>query len=134
MAGDVVADVGTIAQTLSIVSDGVLVEIQDHEGKEEERQRLTPGSYFGEAGLLMGRPQRGSIRALTPAVIYEIPRDAFCQVLAQRPSVAEDFSEALARLQFVDQPIVNGQGVAESHNPRLVQRILEGIRHLFALH
>ena len=133
-SGDVVADAGTIAQTLSIVSDGVLAEMQDHEGNEEEGQRLTPGSYFGEAGLLMGKPQRGSIRALTPAVIYEIPRDAFCRVLAQRPSVAEDFSEALARLQFVDQPTINGQGVVESHSPRLARRILEGIRHLFALH
>jgi small-conductance mechanosensitive channel/CRP-like cAMP-binding protein len=134
ISGDLIADAGAISQVFSIVSDGVIVELQDHLGAEKEHQRLSPGSYFGEAGLLMGDPLQGKIRALTPAVIYEISRDAFCPLLAKRPGLAEELSEALARQHLENRATADAAGVAEAHKQRLVAHIAASIRHLFALH
>jgi small-conductance mechanosensitive channel len=51
-AGDVVAKPGTPATSLSIVSSGVLVALQNLGDVESEVLRLNPGDSLGEAGML----------------------------------------------------------------------------------
>jgi small-conductance mechanosensitive channel/CRP-like cAMP-binding protein len=132
--GDMVTQAGVISQTLCIVSDGVLSATVESDGEVTERLRLTPGSYFGETGLLTGEASIVSIRALTRTVIYEISKDALCPLLLGRPSIADELSETLAELQLRERAPDGGSLRGDTHKARLAARVAESIRHLFSLH
>jgi CRP-like cAMP-binding protein len=132
--GDMVTQAGVVSQTLCIVSDGVLSATEERDGVVTERLRLTPGSYFGETGLLTGESSKAGIRALTRTVIYEISKDALCPLLISRPSMADELSETLAELQLGDQLPEGGHLQRDSHKARLAARVADSIRHLFSLH
>jgi small-conductance mechanosensitive channel/CRP-like cAMP-binding protein len=131
--GDIVAQAGVVSQTLCIVSDGVLSATEEGDGGVTERLRLTPGSYFGETGLLTGEASIVSIRAVTRAVIFEISKDALCPLLVGRPSMADELSETLAELQLRNRP-ESGHLQRDSHRAKLAARVADSIRHLFSLH
>ncbi len=48
---------------------------------EIELSRLSPGDYFGEAGLFAGSGEPGTIRALTFAVVYEVGQAALAELM-----------------------------------------------------
>jgi CRP-like cAMP-binding protein len=131
--GDIVAQAGVVSQTLCIVSDGVLSATEEGDGEATERLRLTPGSYFGETGLLTGEASIVSLRAVTRAVIFEISKDALCPLLVGRPSMADELSETLAELQLRNRP-ESGHLLRDSHKAKLAARVADSIRHLFSLH
>ena len=131
--GDIVAKAGVVSQTLCIISDGVLSATEEADGGAIERLRLTPGSYFGETGLLTGEASIVSIRAVTRVVIYEISKDALCPLLVGRPSMADELSETLAELQWRNRPD-GGDLHRDSHKAKLAARVADSIRHLFSLH
>jgi small-conductance mechanosensitive channel/CRP-like cAMP-binding protein len=132
--GDVIVSAGTVMQSLCIVSDGVLVASEQKDGRLVERGRLTPGIYFGEAGVLTGQPLSGEITALTRAVIYEISKDALVPLLKGRPSMAEELSEALASRQLARRTVLDHQLAKEVREERLAERLAGSIRRLFSLH
>jgi small-conductance mechanosensitive channel/CRP-like cAMP-binding protein len=132
-SGDTVMQAGVVSQTLCIVGDGVLSATEETDGDVTERLRLTPGSYFGETGLLTGEASIVSIRALTRVVIYQISKDALCPLLVGRPSMADELSETLAELQLRDRP-EGGHLQRDAHKAKLAARVADSIRHLFSLH
>jgi len=132
--GDVVVGVGTVMQSLCIISDGVLVASEVENGRKIERARLTPGNYFGETGVLTGGPLMGEITALTKVAIYEISKEALMPLLKGRPSIAEELSEALASRQLTHRTVLGQQPGAEPPEEGLAERLASSIRHLFSLH
>jgi CRP-like cAMP-binding protein len=133
-AGDVIVRAGTVLQALHIISDGVLVATGKENGVEIERARLTPGIYFGESGLLTGKPLSGEITALTRVVIYEISKDALLPLLKARPSMAEELSEALVRRQLANRTVLDPEQAKGQHEYRLAERVATNIKRLFSLH
>jgi small-conductance mechanosensitive channel/CRP-like cAMP-binding protein len=131
--GEVVARRGAILKSLCIVGSGVLKASEDDDGREIERARLTPGTYFGEAGLLTGRPLAGEIVALTKVVIYEVSKEALLPLLKSRPGMAEELSEALASRQFARRSVQVDHDT-ESPAESLADRFAANIKRLFSLH
>jgi small-conductance mechanosensitive channel/CRP-like cAMP-binding protein len=132
--GDVIVKSGTVLQSLCIVSEGVLVASEEENGRQVERIRLTPGIYFGEMGLLTGKPISGEITAMTRVVIYEISKDALLPLLKARPTMAEELSEALASRQRARRTVLDHQPDKDQHEDGLADRVAASIRHLFSLH
>ncbi len=132
--GKIIAAAGTIMESLCIVSYGVIIGREMKNGRNIERIRLTPGIYFGEAGLLMGTPLQGELTALTKVVIYEIPKDALLPLLKARPDMAEDLSEALASRQLSRLTVLDKHDHPAPHDPDLVDRVAANIKRLFSLH
>ena len=96
-AGDVLVKQGSVAQALFILTAGVLVAIQSNGTGEEEAMRFAPGDSFGEAGLLAGAATMFTIRALTKATVYEIAKVDLAPILEERPAIAAELGEILAR-------------------------------------
>jgi CRP-like cAMP-binding protein len=132
--GDIVVRSGAVIQALNIISDGVLVASEEHEGRRVERLRLTPGSYFGEMGLLTGQPLSGDISALTKSVIYEISKDALCPLLLARPGMADELSELLVSRQLARRTVLDQFKNEEPPLEGLATRVAANIRHIFGLH
>jgi CRP-like cAMP-binding protein len=94
---EVVAQQGEVLGTLMIVRAGVLVVTRQEGQAEEELGRMAPGDCFGEAGLLTGAGEAGTIRALTFAVLVEVARDVLVQLMRDRPGIADELGTILAQ-------------------------------------
>lgn len=95
--GDVVGEQGVALTMLMIVRRGVLAVTRTEGQRTREIARLAPGDFFGEAGLLTGEGERGTIRALTPVVVYSIDKESLAPLIHERPTIAEEIGAALNR-------------------------------------
>lgn len=128
---DIIAKQGCEMEFLAIVRTGVLVVIREEEQRSLELNRLAPGDYFGEASLLTGAGETGSVRALTFAVIYKIAKSTLAPLLHDRPSLIEELGLILTRRAETEKQLFeNSAEIAGIHAlPGLVKRI----RHLFSI-
>jgi CRP-like cAMP-binding protein len=114
--------------SLMIVRSGAVVVENQTEENCEELTRLAPGDLFGERGVLMGAPETARMRALTFVVVYEVSKDHLAGVMHDRPSLAEELGELLAkRMQSEEHLGAIDDKATSSHPTSLAARI----RHLF---
>ena len=132
--GEVVVRAGTILEALYIVSYGVLVGSVEANGRKIEVIRLAPGDYFGEVGLLTGKPLDGELAALTRVVIYEISKAALSPLIKARPGLAEELSEILASRQLANRTVLDHVDDKEGPEEGLAGRVAANIRRLFSPH
>jgi len=132
-SGDVVVEQGSVAQALFVVTAGVLVALQDTGAGEEEVMRLAPGDSFGEAGLLAGAATMFKIVALTKAVIYEIAKADLAPILQQRPAIAAELGQILARRQAVGRKRLERFADRAKPGETLAARLAEHVKELFGL-
>ena len=134
-AGDVLIKPGAVAQALSILSSGALVASQDNgEGTDDgEVVRLGPGDCFGEAGVLTGAPSAFIVSALTRAVVFEIAKDDLAPLLKQRPAIAAELAQILARRQAASQERFKQNADRDRPGENLAERLAERVRHLFGI-
>lgn len=120
---------GKKSPTLMIVAQGVVVVEQETGGSKIELNRLSPGDFFGERGLLMGAEEPGFIRALSQVTVCEISSAGLAKVLRERPDLADEIGATLAdRLEA--EAVSAGGTVSNAHRPLT---IAHRIRHLFQL-
>ncbi|MGB9332431.1 MAG: mechanosensitive ion channel family protein [Steroidobacteraceae bacterium] len=132
--GEVIVRTGTILEALCIVSYGVLVGSVEVNGRKIEVIRLAPGDYFGEVGLLTGKPLEGNLTALTRVVIYEISKAALSPLIKGRPGLAEELSESLASRQLANRTVLDHVDEKGGPEEGLAERVAANIRRLFTLH
>jgi CRP-like cAMP-binding protein len=86
-----------VLQSLFIVGSGVLSVTRPDNGGEKEVLRFGPGDYFGEMGLLVGKPTSANITALAPSTVYELTKADLRPILEARPEIAQELSRAMAQ-------------------------------------
>ncbi len=67
-------------------------------GSDSERRRLnvlSKGNFFGEMSLMTGSPRVASVIAKTDLACYRLDKDAFEEILRERPGIAEEVSHVL---------------------------------------
>ncbi|WP_261336593.1 mechanosensitive ion channel family protein [Rhizobium leguminosarum] len=124
----VIAPQDASMSSLMIVRSGVVVVEKQSKESCEELTRLAPGDLFGERGVLMGTPETARMRALTFVVIYEISKDHLATVMHDRPSLAEELGELLAKRMKSEEHLGLGSPEAASGHPT---SLAARIRHLF---
>ena len=115
--------------SLTIVMRGVLVVTRRDQQREIELNKFTPGDWFGESVLLKGAVAAGTIRALTIAVVYEIPQAERVPLMRDRPDVAGGLGLALSQRAEIESRL-SGQ-LEEVANVASVPRLVTRIRQLF---
>jgi CRP-like cAMP-binding protein len=129
--GDLVIEQDANMNSLMIIRNGVLVVSRHENDREVELSRLAPGDYFGEDGLFTGSCEEGTIRALTPVVVYEVGQAALAKLVHDRPTIADEVSITLSRRAKRGQAVLSDKErtAAMAAVPGLVARI----RQLFGL-
>jgi CRP-like cAMP-binding protein len=96
--GDTVVASGAEGETMYILVEGLLHVFAPGEGEGTELKvaQITPGQFFGEMSLLSGSPRSATVRAATDAVTFEIGRESFKGLLAQRIEIAEEIAQVIA--------------------------------------
>ena len=127
--GEVVAEQGAKLSSLFVIRTGVVVVSRQEGETEIELSRLSPGDYFGEAGLFEGEGEPGTIRALTFAVVYEVGQAALAGLMRDRPSIADEISVTLLRRAKHTSPGIFDEDAAATM--RSVSWLVGRIRTLF---
>ncbi|NJR21750.1 MAG: mechanosensitive ion channel [Richelia sp. CSU_2_1] len=60
---------------------------------------LEAGKFFGELSLMLGIPRTASVRALEDTVLFAIDRQGFQKILTERPDLAEQIVQEIAKHQ-----------------------------------
>ncbi len=127
--GAKIIDQGIRSSTLMLVGRGVVLVQRNLDGKHMELNRLSPGDFFGERGVLMGSEEPGSITALSRVVVYEVPSVSLAKIMQDRPILADELGSTLAARLETEALAEGGIAPAAHGSMSIAQRI----RHLFQL-
>jgi CRP-like cAMP-binding protein len=96
--GEAITRQGAVAHWLYLITRGdAEVRVSINENLSEQIAILHQGGFFGEMGMMTGEPRSATVIALTDVVCYRVDKEAFNDILKNRPEIAEDMSEQLAR-------------------------------------
>ncbi|MDM9627517.1 mechanosensitive ion channel family protein [Rhizobium sp. S152] len=119
---------GEKSGALMVVTRGVVIVEKELGNSRIELNRLSPGDFFGERGLLMGAEEPGFIRALSQVSVLEITSEDLSKILHARPDLADDLGATLAAR--LDAEAEYGVATPSMRRPLT---IAHRIRHLFQL-
>jgi CRP-like cAMP-binding protein len=97
--------------------------------------RLDAPGFFGEMGLMTGEPRTADVVAVTDVMCYRLDKPGLQRILDERPEVAEQFSETLARRRLDLTRALEGLDEA-TRGARMASeklRILDKIQEFFGL-
>jgi CRP-like cAMP-binding protein len=130
-AGEVLIEAGLVTESLYMLTAGVLVAQRDGDGGNEEVVRFGPGDCFGEAGLLTGAATTFKVTAMTKVTVYEIAKGDLEPILSQRPAIAAELGQLLARRK-VEENVRQGREPAhDRQHEKLSEHLAERMRKLF---
>ena len=96
--GEAMTRQGAQAHWLYLITRGdAEVRVSLDGNLSEQIATLHQGDFFGEMGMMTGEPRSATVIALTDVECYRLDKEGFNDVLTQRPEIAEDISEQLAR-------------------------------------
>jgi len=108
--GNLIARQGTAAQHwLYIIINGETeVYLEAPNGEKRVLNVLSKGDFFGEMSLMTGAPRVASVIAKTDVECYRLDKDAFEEVVQNRPAIAEEITQILvARRAQLDSALQN---------------------------
>lgn len=133
-AGDVVTRQGAIAHWLYLLVGGTVeVWLETTQNGRQLLATLTPGTVFGEMGMMTGAPRRATITAKTDVACYRLDKQGFEHILRARPAIAEEVSRVLAT-RAGDLTRAAEEASAQTGMTRTPpEKLLERIRTFFGL-
>jgi CRP-like cAMP-binding protein len=100
-AGERLRSEGEPGGTLIVLLAGSVEVVKEGGGDgngERKLAELGPAALLGEIGFLCGQPASATLRTCTPARLFELPREAFEELIEQEDPVALRLTLALARV------------------------------------
>src|SRR5262245_8811690 len=95
--GEALTRQGAEAHWLYMLTRGdVEVRVTADGNIREHVATLHQGDFFGEMGMMTGEPRSATVIALSDVECFRLDKDAFQDILHQRPEIAEDISHVLA--------------------------------------
>ncbi|MBM3223230.1 MAG: mechanosensitive ion channel [Candidatus Tectomicrobia bacterium] len=99
--GEALVHQGAEAHSLYILTHGsVQVQISTDNGHSQNVASLHAGEFFGEMGLMTGARRAATVIALEETESYRLDKEAFHDILLNRPEIADYISQVLARRQL----------------------------------
>jgi small-conductance mechanosensitive channel/CRP-like cAMP-binding protein len=103
-------------------------------GSMAEVARLGPGKFMGEMSLMTGEPRSATVQAVQECEVVKVDKDAFHDVLAAAPALAEEITRILVERQIQLEENLSSRSQrspidAEARNSALLGKI----RRFFAL-
>lgn len=95
--GEIITRQGAVAHWLYIILQGRAAVRIDSDGMEKQVAEVVGPSFVGEMGLMTGEPRSATIVALSEVECFRLDKNAFNQIMADRPEIAAEVSPVLAR-------------------------------------
>ncbi|MGI9102605.1 MAG: cyclic nucleotide-binding domain-containing protein [Terriglobales bacterium] len=127
---------GAEAHWLYIITKGSgEVLITGDDGIRKSVATLRAGDFFGEMGMMTGQVRSATVLALEDTECYRLDKNAFHDILQNRPEIAENISHVLARRR-VELEAIRDNLDAEARRRRLQPAqadIFARMAHMFGL-
>jgi small-conductance mechanosensitive channel len=131
--GEFLLEPGVVLESLFLIASGVVSATHQQGTKWMEILRLGPGDHFGEIALLTGEGAWGRITALTPTVVYELPKKDLAPIMEARPQVAHELSRALAQRQAAGRMVSSTEHGGSEPTANATRWVTERLQKLFNL-
>lgn len=90
--GAMAVRLGDPGDSMFVVAAGVMEVRTGTDDGQARANVLGAGSVFGEMALLTGEPRSATVKALCPAVLYELSRPMLAPLLSERPGLADELA------------------------------------------
>lgn len=135
--GNVIAKQGTPAQhwLFVIINGEAEVYLEAANGEKRSLNVLGKGSFFGEMSLMTGSPRAASVVAKTDVECYRLDKEAFEEIMLDRPTIAEEITQILVeRRAELDNAMQNMDAESRhSHIHRQHNEVLATVKRFFGL-
>lgn len=134
-SGETITRQGATAHWLYLLTRGKAQIRTRTEGVSQTVATLEAPAFFGEMGLLTGEARTADVVALTDVDCYRLDHEGFESILKDRPEIAQDISEAMAKRRVGLSAAREGLDVAakRAREESEQERILAKIRDFFGL-
>lgn len=135
ITGEDVVRQGDAGRSMFVVAAGVLEVLQAGEGGAAQQRVgcLSPGQFFGELSLLTEAPRTATVRALGPALLYEVPPSHMETLLQARPALADALGAVAAEHLKRDARAAQAlKALPPGRRGGLAEAVAEAMRRLFA--
>jgi small-conductance mechanosensitive channel/CRP-like cAMP-binding protein len=129
--GDVLMRQGDVPAALLVIASGTVgVSLTGPEGPRIVN-RLGPGETLGAAGLVTGQPFSAVAAALTPLLLYRMPRTGLAAAMAATPELAGPLQKLAERVfQAMRRDAVSDDAVERVQSEILLHRLRDFLRSL----
>lgn len=101
--GDIVFREGGLSDTVYRVISGEVEIVKELRGRDIALGRVGPGEYFGEMGVIEGRPRSATVKAVSTLEVERIQRDDFLHRVSEDADTAFELILRLSeRLHTLD--------------------------------
>ncbi|HEX3640981.1 MAG TPA: cyclic nucleotide-binding domain-containing protein, partial [Ktedonobacteraceae bacterium] len=102
LPGAVILNEGEYGRALYLMLEGhIEISSAGADGHELLVAILRPGEYFGEYGMMTGKPRNATVRAKTAAVVLEVPEQVMQRLMEIVPAV-QTFFEKLSTVRSIE--------------------------------
>lgn len=136
-AGETLTHQGAVAHYLYVIVSGrvdVVTQVAP-EGPSRVVASIEGPGFIGEMGLMTGESRLASVIARTDVECYRLDKPGFEKVLQDRPALAAEFSDILARRRVELLTVREGLDASDKSQRQQAERdrILDRIRVFFGL-
>ncbi|MFO0666436.1 MAG: mechanosensitive ion channel family protein [Polyangiaceae bacterium] len=134
--GETMTRQGAVAHWLYLMTRGeadICVTVSD--GTVRTLSHLKAPAVFGEMGLMTGEPRAASVIATTDSECYRLDKNGLERILQERPEVAEELSELLAKRRVELLAMKDGLSAEQAKTRQRSEKedILERIQSFFGI-
>lgn len=130
--GEMLTQQGRAAHWLYLIREGSVNVFIEKDGVTRQVGELGAGDYFGEIALMSGEPRTASVVARTYVEAYRLDREAFRELIASQPDVAEKVAALISERQTHTANIL-AQNVTAAPTKEEATNLLQMIRAFFRL-
>jgi Fe-S-cluster-containing hydrogenase component 2/thioredoxin reductase len=98
-AGEAVIRRGEYGDSIFAILDG-LAAVEVNPDDHSQNRIMRAGDFFGEMGLISGRPRSATVRAATACTLIEVPRRAALKLITAVPAARTRLDEAMVVRQL----------------------------------
>ncbi len=134
--GNIISRQGEIAHWLYIIINGdAEVYVEAANSEKLALKVLSKGSFFGEMGMMTGTPRAASVIAKTDVECYRLDKEAFAEIILERPVLADEISRILVERRAELDSVLHNLDDETMHKEMHHQQheVLETIKRFFGL-
>ena len=129
--GDTLFAQGDTEASLFIVKSGVLEVSHQQKHDSIVLGRIGPGDYIGEIGMLTGAGHAATVKALTPATVYELRKEFVAPLIKEDPNLLHAFEASARRGQArIDRSVAANVGMQTVPPAQLLDRMRAFFLHV----
>lgn len=124
---------GEKGDSLFFVAEGVLDISVTKKGTDVYVATLGKGEYVGEKSFLMGEARSATVKAATPAVLFEIHSRSIAPLLKTNQKMIQALAKVMHSREDADTKLLKNAKAEDTSSKDALSKILSAIQRYFSI-